>query len=207
MLGWIRAPGEHGYGTPEGFGFYYLLTSGQPLPPHAAHEWIPGLYEAIGQGYKDIGIEAFRGAIKSSVFSNFLSYQVGLCPWSEYMVVQVMDNSAHDTTKWITLTIEQSPSFRAAFPKIERDPKRGWGAEGYNLRDFNYSDEEWQQLRTRDPSLLGAGYQSGIIIGKHPRRFLWIDDIHNSTNTRSQKELMRVKEIYSKDIRHIRTKD
>ncbi len=166
------------------------------------------MYEAFEQGYKDVGVEAFRGAIKSSVLASFLSYQHGLAAHLENMVIQIGDPSANDTTKWISNTIEHSEVFRACFPDIVPDKPEGWGADGYCIKDTNYDEDVWlNKMRSRDPSLLGAGYKSSIIIGKHPRRFLWIDDIHNNRNTRSSRELMAVKETYAKDIRNIRTKD
>jgi len=191
-----------------GFALYYTLSTGYEMPPHAWKKWIPGMFYALEQGYKDIGIEAFRGAIKSSVFASWLSYQHGLAAHLENMVIQIGDPSANDTTKWISNTIEHSEIFRAAFPHVVPDKPQGWGADGYCVKDTRYDEDEWlNRMRSRDPSLLGAGYKSSIIIGKHPRRFLWIDDIHNARNTRSARELMAVKETYSKDIRNIRTKD
>lgn len=202
----VRDPGEEGYGTPLGFAFYYAFTTGRQMPPHAIEKWIPGVYEAIKLGYRDIGIEAFRGAIKSSVFSNFISYQMGLAAHLENLIVQIQDKSADDSTKYITNLIEHSAAFHAFFPGIVPDKEQGWGADGYCVKDEAIDKDTWlNNMRSRDPSLLGAGYKSGILIGKHPRRFLWIDDIHNSRNTRSQRELMAVKEIYSKDIRNMRT--
>jgi hypothetical protein len=204
MLGWIRYPGTHGYGTPQGYALYYLLTLGMPLPP-TGELMIASLYDGIDAGSLDHAWEAYRGATKSTVANNWISYQLGLRPWAECMVIRIMDPAAAESTDFISKTIEYNAGFHAAFPHVVPDKNRGWGADGYWIMrdDMDYPD--WLRLTTDTPSLLGAGYKSGIIIGKHPRGVLLIDDIHNSRNTRSARELNQVLEIYGKDIRNIRT--
>ncbi len=202
----IRDPGKHGMGTMDGFKVFYILCTGRALPP-TGHRMIEGIYEALDQGLKDVAIEAFRGSTKSTTVNVWLAYQLGLRPDKEVMVIRVQDPAASEATSFISLIIQHNPVFKAAFPYVEPDPARGWGEKGYWVKRTDMDYAEWVRLTGDTPSLLGAGYKSGIIIGKHPRGVLIIDDIHNSQNTRSVRELNAVKEIYAKDIRNIRTPD
>ncbi|MBT3239381.1 MAG: hypothetical protein HON98_02635 [Chloroflexi bacterium] len=48
--------------------------------------------------------------------------------------------------------------------------------------------------------MLGLGYRSGAIIGKHPSGLLFLDDIHDEQNTRSARELALVEKIVTGTI-------
>jgi predicted phage terminase large subunit-like protein len=58
----------------------------------------------------------------------------------------------------------------------------------------------------KDPSVLGAGYKSREIIGKHPG-LLVIDDIHDENNSASARELETVKKTLTGTILPTATKD
>jgi hypothetical protein len=64
--------------------------------------------------------------------------------------------------------------------------------------------EAWRGLCARtkgkDPTLVGLGYRSRTIIGKHPTGVLLVDDIHDEQNTRSSRELALVRKIVSGTI-------
>ena len=48
--------------------------------------------------------------------------------------------------------------------------------------------------------MLGLGYKSRAIIGKHPTGVLLIDDIHDENNTRSGRELEMVRQVLAGTI-------
>jgi len=52
----------------------------------------------------------------------------------------------------------------------------------------------------KDPTLVGVGYKSRQIIGKHPDGVLIVDDIHDENNTSSARELENVRRILTGTI-------
>jgi hypothetical protein len=52
----------------------------------------------------------------------------------------------------------------------------------------------------KDPTLVGVGYKSSEIIGKHPDGVMVIDDIHDEGNTSSARELAKVLKILTGTI-------
>jgi len=153
--------------TPEGFIYFYTLASGQELPLHCA-EWIRDVYYARDVLMKGFALEAFRGSLKTTIFTNWLaSYQLGCYPERSGMFIQASDQSATDNSKFVASIIEHNPVWKILFPHVEPDRQYGWGAQGYEVRRNDMEYGEWRQLRHKDPSLLGAGYKSSDIIGKH----------------------------------------
>jgi predicted phage terminase large subunit-like protein len=85
---------------------------------------------------------------------------------------------------------------------VRPDIKRGWGAGGYEVKRTDIPYEQWrdQNAARKDPTLLGVGYKSRAIIGKHPTGVLVVDDIHDENNTVSERELANVRRILTGTI-------
>ena len=118
------------------------------------------------------------------------------------MLVQVGDDSSNDTTQQIADIIENNPGFKLVFPEVVPDRERGWGAGGYEVKRSDISYKDWRDLnaKRRDPTLLGVGYKSRAIIGRHPDGVLVVDDIHDENNTASERELANVIRILTGTI-------
>jgi len=195
--------------SPESFAaFYELVFGGQP-PEHVVDEWIGPLYEARKEG-KGVVIEAFRGSTKTTTLTiAFTAYRIGKQPERANLLIQVGDDTAADNTRQIADIIENSPAFKLVFPHVEPDRERGWGAGGYEVKrgDMDYS--AWRDLcaKRKDPTLLGVGYKSREIIGRHPDGVLIVDDIHDENNTFSERELSTVRRILTGTIFPTLTED
>ncbi|HKJ28306.1 MAG TPA: hypothetical protein VJ965_11755, partial [Anaerolineales bacterium] len=97
LAGWCRAEIAGTEDTPEGFSCFYRLVYGRELPPHAKHEWLPGIYSAADEG-KGVIIEAFRGSGKTSTLSvAWVAFKIGHAPSAANLVLQVSDPAAKDT--------------------------------------------------------------------------------------------------------------
>ncbi len=90
------------------------------------------------------------------------------------------------------------------FPDVRPDPDVGWGMHGYHLKRTDLPYHRWRKItaasKGKDPSLLGLGYKSRAVIGKHPTGVLLIDDIHDENNTRSARELEMVRQVFTGTI-------
>ncbi len=200
----LRAAGARAEDTPWGFANFYRVVYGRPLPDHALREWIEPLY-AAREGGKGICIEAFRGSTKTtSVTIAFTAYRIGMEPHKSYLLVQVGDGIAKDTAQMIADLIEHNPGWKRVFPHIVPDRKAGWGAGGYEVVNTDLEYAAWRELcgasKGKDPTLVGLGYKSRAIIGKHPTGCLVVDDIHDENNTRSARELDTVIKILTGTI-------
>lgn len=179
---------------PNGFEAFYRLIHGRYLPRHA-REWIEAIYRARGAGKQGVVIEAFRGSWKTTTLTvTYSAWWLGMNASKSVLLVQVGDDIAHDNTAAVASIIRDHPGWKAAFPNIVPDDERGWGAGGYEVKDNTVEYGEWRAMNAnrKDPSLLGAGYKSREIIGKHPG-LLIVDDIHDENNTASERELETVK--------------
>ncbi|MFN2144371.1 MAG: hypothetical protein ACK2T7_03425, partial [Anaerolineales bacterium] len=176
----------------------------RPLPAHARDEWLPLIYAARRQG-KGALIEAFRGASKSSTLSvAWVAFRIGHHPESANLVIQVSDAAARDTCKQIADLIANHANWGVIFPDVRPDPDAGWGMHGYHLKRTDLPYPRWRKLtaasKGKDPTLLGLGYKSRAVIGKHPTGVLLIDDIHDENNTRSSRELEMVRQVFTGTI-------
>jgi len=171
----------------------------------------------IGQVARGIVIEAFRGSTKTTTVTvTFCAFRIGHEPHRANLIIQVGDLSANKNTKKIADIISNNPGWKLVFPHVVPDHDLGWGAGGYEVKvthDTETGEEidyaTWRELNSKrlDPTLLGVGYESGQIIGKHPDGLLVIDDIHNEGNTSSRREQENVRQILTDTIFPTMTKD
>lgn len=184
----------------DGYKAFYELLHGFPPPEHIIRE-IECIYKAHGEGVGAV-VFAWRGSWKSvSISVTFLAYRIGLEPHKTNMVVSANDDSAEKVTKAIAAIIEYHPSWKLVFPDVVPDTGR-WSVEGFSVLDNSISREEWakRQSGVIDPTLIGGGYKSSRLIGKHPSGVLDIDDIHDRDNSSSEKERKVVVDILVKTI-------
>ncbi|MEJ2756969.1 MAG: hypothetical protein P8046_00675 [Anaerolineales bacterium] len=196
LKGWCRAELAGAADSPEGFAHFYALVYRRELPRHAREEWLPLIY-AAGEKGKGSLIEAFRGSGKSSTLSvAWVAYRIGHHPADSNIIIQAGNDSARDTCNQVMELIASHPAWGAVFPSVRPDFKR-WGEKGYEVMRTDMAYKDWRALaastKGKDPTLIGLGYKSRAVIGKHPTGVLLIDDIHDENNTRSGRELEMVR--------------
>lgn len=176
-----------------GFVYFYMYITRGPMPLHALN-WIKKLYHDKSN---DMGtlVFAFRGSWKTTTISiMFTAYQIGKAPWKTNLILGNNDASAQNITGAIAEIIMNDPRWKKIFPTVVADKPKGWGAQGYWVRDTAINDDEWSNLtnKSKDPTLLGLGITSGSVIGKHPTGVLLMDDIHDEANSISPTERAKV---------------
>jgi len=197
---WYVAVAQNDDG-PDGFECFYKLIFSKQLPAHA-REWVEGIYKARNEK-KGIVIEAFRGSTKTTTLTiAFTAWRIGKEPHRANLLVQVGDDIAADNTHQVADIIENNTGFKLVFPTVEPDRERGWGAGGYEVKRTDLGYVGWRELnaKRKDPTLVGVGYKSREIIGKHPDGLLVVDDIHDENNTASERELETVRKILTGTI-------
>ena len=188
--------------TPAGFVCFYSLMApvNYPLPTHCIG-WVVEYYRAMAQK-KNLAIEAFRGSLKTTVMTLYLTaYRIGCSPNLETVFAQGNHRSAIENAQMVASLIKDVHMFRVLFPAVVPDEDKGWGADGYNVRRIDIPYGQWRQTRTKTPTLVGAGYKDALILGKHPRGHGILDDVNNYLNTRSARELNAVVNKVEKEIR------
>lgn len=191
----------HQEDSPLSFAAYYRFMTGTTLPNHA-RKWIDTIYEAHNQDMATLTF-AFRGSWKTTTISIlYTSYRIGKEPWKCNLILQNNDKAAQDTTLAIANIISLDPKWREVFPDVRPNKANGWGAQGYWVRDFSISEDEWARRTTvsRDPTLLGLGISSGSVIGRHPTGILLMDDIHDEANSVSLTERSKVVKVLTDTI-------
>jgi len=183
--------------TPEGFIWYWYITQDEGMPRHVV-KWTYEYFEALKNG-EALCLECFRGSLKTTFIANLSTYLLGCMPWLENMFIQAGDAPAEENTSYMSSVIEDNPGWKILFPFIQPDGRK-WGAEGYEIQDTSLHYGNWRRKRTKVPSIIGGGYKSSIILGKHPRGHFVRDDVNNYKNTRSARELKAVKDIVFKEM-------
>ena len=186
--------------SPNGYRAFYTLLHGFAPPEHVERE-IATIFHAHSEGIGSV-IFAWRGSWKSvSISVTFIAWRIGIEPHKTNMVVSANDDSAEKVTKAIAAIIEHHPSWKEVFPNIVPDTGR-WSVEGFSVVDNSMSREEWakKQSGVIDSTLIGGGYKSSRLIGKHPSGVLDIDDIHDRDNASSERERKAVVDILVKTI-------
>ncbi|MCL4258126.1 MAG: hypothetical protein KJZ53_06305 [Anaerolineales bacterium] len=188
----------------EGFARFYYMLYQRALPAHAMRDWIRPLYAARAAG-KGLVVTAFRGSSKTTTLSiAFTAFRIGQQPHKSHLIIQAGGQTARDTAAQVAELIQHNAGWKAAFRHLEPDRKVSWSAAGYEVKDTTSDYAAWRaicaQEKGKDPTLLGLGYKSRAIIGKHPTGLLLIDDIHDESNTRSARELQTVIKILTGTI-------
>jgi hypothetical protein len=185
----------------EGFAHFYAYMTRGDIPQHA-YNWMDKVYHDKSE---DMGtlIFAFRGSWKTTTISiMFTAYRIGMEPWKSSLILGNNDASAQNITLAVADIIANDPKFADIFPNVKPDKKKGWGAQGYWVRDISKNDDEWLELTnvSKDPSLLGLGITSGSVIGKHPTGVLLMDDIHDEANSISELERAKIVKVVTDTV-------
>jgi len=186
--------------SPEGYAAFYELIHGFPPPRHVKQE-VGMVHKSHSEGVGTV-VFAARGFWKSvSLSVTFTAWRVGLEPNKTNVIVSANDDSAEKVTKAIAALIEYHPEWKRIFPNILPDTGR-WSVEGFSVVDASMPREEWakKQSGVIDPTIIGGGYKSSRLIGKHPSGCLVIDDIHDRDNASSERERKAVVDILVKTI-------
>jgi len=185
--------------SPEGYKAFFELL--HKIPMHSEGErWVDEAFEARAED-KGLLVKAHRESAKTTVFSKFfLAFFIGHHPELSSMVTRINDDKSNETTQAVANIIEFDPQWKLVFPNVVPDKAKGWGANGYEVKDADLSYEEWQDIKTKllpDPSFVGYGWKSGSIIGSRVNGVLIADDIHDEENTSSDRQMKRVKKWYT----------
>lgn len=194
----IKAGKEFG---PDSFRAYSELIHGNVFHKHNDKQ-IDKVFKSFDKNeiYVYLG---FRGCRKTITVGVTLgSYLLGHFPNETAVITGAADPNAKLIAKSIAQIIELHPEFQKIFPHVIPYKERGWGAEGYWVRDSRVSVEEWarQQAKVNDPSFVGGGYKSSEINGKHPSLFLLVDDLHDIDSSVSVSEREYIKKVFFTQI-------
>jgi phage terminase large subunit-like protein len=175
--------------TPEGFTAFFELM--HVIPLHSAGlRWVDEAFRAHEEGRGFLN-KAHRESAKTTVFSKFfLAFFIG----------QINDDKANETTQAVANIIKHDPRWKMVFPHVEPDEQKGWGAQGYEVKRTDISYQEWTKIKTGllpDPTFVGYGWKSGSIIGSRINGVFIGDDIHDESNTSSERQLRSVKKWYT----------
>jgi hypothetical protein len=184
----------------DNFLAFYELVHGSDMVKHNL-EAITLQFEAFERGVIFLWL-GFRGCRKTSTQYTLAAFLHGHHPDGTGMITGANDSNAKLIAKSIAQIIENHPEFKACFPNIVVDKDRGWGAEGYWVRDNSMSREEWaaKMAKVNDPSLIGGGYKSSEINGKHPSLYLFCDDLHDIDSSSSVTEREYIKSVFFAQI-------
>ena len=180
---------------PSGYKIFYETLRNMKLPQHGL-DWITELYGTEGPD-KAFGNEAFRGSTKTTTITEtFTAYQIANHPERSNLIVQATGKGqAYKHTRNIAEIIAYNPMWKVWYPEIVPDEDRGWGVEGYWVKNKEIDYGIWQQMRHKDPTLVGIGYKAAASVGSHPTGVFDIDDINDDKNTESVVEQERVNRI------------
>ena len=198
----------------DGYRKAYESFFGRPLPRVA----LPAAEEFTWAYHnkKGVVLEAWRGFGKSTFFTGWAPYVMGVNPVGSTALVRVNDAKSKEVGKTISTLIETNPGWARMFPHVVPDYKAGWsvefGFEVMNTRitglpgDKGFDDRyaQWRMMclanHLSEKSLICAGIESGSVIGLHPTNGMWFDDLHDELNTRSQAELKKVTDVLEGNI-------
>lgn len=187
----------------EGFEAFFEVMHGSKMHGEG-RKWARGVFDAIDTGFRKALIEAFRGSGKTTELSKlFFAYFLGHHPHTTNGVVRVNTQKANETITDVAALIQNDPNWKRIFPHVVPSDLKNekWGEKGgYFLMRTDITTAEWQQLRRKThrptgPTFIGYGYDSGSIQGFRVNGILFIDDIHDKENTRSDRQLEDVKEF------------
>jgi predicted phage terminase large subunit-like protein len=186
---------------PQAFYSFFKVVFNKDITKHG-RQWIETLYSAKAEN-KYCGIMAFRGSAKTTTLTiAFTAWRIGKEPHKSNLLIQVGDDIASNNTKAITDIIKDNIGWKLIFPHVVPDEKAGWGEKGYYVKRDDIPYEEWQMavVDRKDPTLVGLGYTSHAIIGKHPTGVLVVDDIMDENNSSSDREITTVTNILTGTI-------
>lgn len=177
--------------SPEGFFAFCERLDGAELPKHNQEE-VREVFKAHSEG-KGFSLNGWRGSFKSTTLSvKFLAWRIGLEPIKTHLVISANDDNAEKITKLVAAIIEIHPAWKSVFPYVV-PVQSNWSVTGYWVYDNRYTEEQWAEKRgfVIDPTLIGGGWNSTRVNGKHPTGVLVVDDAQSKYLTdNEQKSLL-----------------
>lgn len=143
-------------------------------------------------------IQSSRYFAKTIVLTIYwTAYRIGKEPYRANLILQIGDSSAKLNAAKVAEIIDSYSGWKKCFPHVVPNKDKKWGADGYEVIDISKTPEEWAKLNSgrKDETLLGLGYNSHLLNGRHPDGVATVDDIHDESNTYSEKELNEVLRI------------
>lgn len=167
--------------TIQAFLDFYWCIWRREVPPYA-REWINQFMSG-----KWTILYCFRGSTKSTTLTiTFTLFWLLHKPHSSALIVQANDPSATKSAALVSDIIKHYEGWKACTSTIVPDIEKGWGANGYFIKDTSMPYDQWlrlsQQDHLKDPSFVGMGIMSSEIVGMHPSLLLF-DDIHDRKNS------------------------
>jgi len=190
--------------TPEGFAAFFRLMHNTKLRP-GGYEWVEQAYEAHAEE-KGFANRVHREGSKTTIFSKFFcAFRIGHEPEKTNMVIRINGTKADETTSAVATIIESNPKWGLVFPNVVPDIKKGWGANGYYVKRTDMTYEDWIALRTETddyPTLVGYGWNSGSIVGSRISGVCLVDDIHDTQNVKSEKDMASIKDLVTENLEY-----
>ncbi len=176
--------------SPYAFECFFKLITGMNLATHSKKQ-VEEMYK-VREEEKFFGNMTFRGGAKTVVFTLVhMAFEIGHHPEESNMILQVSDPIAVDNTAQIADIIKNNKGWKMVFPHVVPDEDKGWGANGYEIKrtDIDYTEWRAKNVKRKDPTLIGMGYESRTIIGRRVSGCLKIDDILDENNSSSEREM------------------
>ncbi len=198
--------------TVEGFKHFFWCIWRREVAPYAYSEEYRWIQSFMSEEWTIL--ECFRGSTKSTTLTiTFSAFILGHFPHSSVLIVQANDTKANQTSAAIANIIALFGGWKATFPNVVPDESRGWGANGFFVKDTNIEKKDgygaWVEKTMRDhlkdPSFVGAGITSADIVGMHPK-WLLFDDIHDKQNSTFPKDRENIVETVKQNVIPVITK-
>src|SRR3990172_4109840 len=106
--------------TRTGALWHYHFLAVDSLPEHCV-PWIHEYFNARACE-EDLAVEAFRGSLKTTTFSGYLtSYGIANHPELESLIVQANDQKANENTDFLASVIQDNPGWKFLYRNIVPD--------------------------------------------------------------------------------------
>lgn len=127
------------------------------------------------------------GSAKTTWQLILMTWWIAKHPTHSNAIASAGEDAADDMTKAVSDTIELNPNFKRVFPNIVPHKEKGWSSVGYNVRDTNVTEDEWNRRRAGDKNdtLVGGGVGSSRFNGFRVTGRLHLDDIHDRKSKHS----------------------
>ncbi len=147
--------------------------------------------------------KATRGFTKSIEGATFMAFVLGHFPYLSHIILAARETDAKRMGEFLADLISINAGWKACFPYVTPDLKRGWSLDGSHIIDTRMPYEEWVKMTMddhgRDPSFVSLTISGGAR-GLHPTGILMLDDIHDEKNSSSRAEKETVKAKVKDDV-------
>lgn len=187
--------------------FITYMTDGEKSPAPHHIDWIRHIFN---YDIRNLIIEAFPGAAKTTCIVYSLAWIIGKCPYLTHMLCSVSEEQATQRLTELREII-QSPRYQNVFPHIHMDMKRQNNAAALNIWSSLWKDGSTtdygryralvaQTSEPRDHTVFACGITSKAITGKRINGFIFVDDPHNETNSATPEQREKVTAAIKKEL-------